>query len=256
MNGTIRSEVLDLMKKGESAAPTVITEASLTGLPEPVQRYLRYTQVIGKETIRAVRLKQKGFFRTKENQRWMPLVAEQYFTTTPPAFLWYGTIRPFPFVSITGRDIFSDGHGNMVIKLMSFIKLADARGPEVDQGELLRYLGEMVWFPTVYLADYIRWEAIDARSATATIQHQGITASATLSFDDDGKVTQLIAERPREENGRFVLRQWAGFMTDYREADGRWIPAKLEAVWKLPSGDFSYFRGEVVEIEYNQASLY
>ncbi|MBF8286840.1 MAG: hypothetical protein HW393_654, partial [Dehalococcoidia bacterium] len=79
MNRTIRSEGLELMKRGESAATTVITEASLTGLPEPVQRYLRYTQVIGKETIRAVRLKQKGFFRTKENQRWMPLVAEQYF---------------------------------------------------------------------------------------------------------------------------------------------------------------------------------
>jgi Family of unknown function (DUF6920) len=31
------------------------------------------------------------------------------------------------------------------------------------------------------------------------------------------------------------------------------IPTRVEVAWNLASGDFSYFRGEITEIEYNQS---
>ena len=66
---------------------------------------------------------------------------------------------------IAGRDRYADGHGHMLIKLASLLTVADGAGPEIDQGTLLRYLGEIVWFPSAALRDYISWEAIDERSA-------------------------------------------------------------------------------------------
>jgi hypothetical protein len=65
MNRTMRNEARELLQQGQQARPILITEAHLLGLPEVVQRYLRYSQVVGKETIRSVRLKQIGKIRQR-----------------------------------------------------------------------------------------------------------------------------------------------------------------------------------------------
>ncbi len=253
MRSTIRNQALELLQHGEQAPPVLITEAHLIGLPEPTQRYLSYAQVVGKETIRTVRLKQKGFMRQQPGQKWLPLVAEQYFTTNPPAFLWHGTIHPFPLVSMSATDRFSDGHGNMLIKLLSFVTLADARGPEMDQGALLRYLAEIAWFPTAWLSDDIQWQAIDAQSVKATIRHRSVTASAVLYVNEQGQLTHLTAERYMEEHGHYRLEPWSGQYKEYQEVSGMRIPTKVEVTWHLAAGDFTWFRVELTEIEYNQS---
>ena len=119
-------------------------------LPEAMQRYLRYTRVVGKEPIQTVRLKYPGFFITQPGQKWLPMVAEEYFTTKPFAFLRRGSIRLFPLISISAWDGFSNGHGSLLVKLLSPVTLVSVHGPEADQGELLRYLGEIIWFPTAW----------------------------------------------------------------------------------------------------------
>ena len=78
----------------------------------------------------------------------------------------------------------------MLVKLLSIITLANEHGPEVDQGELLRYLAEIVWFPTAWLSDYIQWEAIDAQSAKATIILPNNTVAAVLHFNEKGQMTE------------------------------------------------------------------
>ena len=61
MKKRVQREVDELFAKEKDAVITrKITEEDLKGLPEPVQRYLRYTQIIGKEKARTVRLKQRG----------------------------------------------------------------------------------------------------------------------------------------------------------------------------------------------------
>src|SRR2546421_5096353 len=121
MKHTIQNEAFELVQQAEQAQPGLITQAKVMGLPEPVQRYLNYAQVVGKDPIHTVRLTQQGFMRTQPGQKWLPLVAEQFFTTTPPAFLWHCTMRPFPLVWVSATDRFSEGHGSMRIKLLSVI---------------------------------------------------------------------------------------------------------------------------------------
>jgi len=141
----------------------VIREADLNRLPAAVQNWLRYAQVIGKEKIVAARTKQKVELRLEQDKPRMPAKAEQYFRTEEPGFIWKVKINAAPFFHIVGRDKYCDGHGNMLIKIMSIKTIADARGPEIDQGTLLRYLAETMWFPTAALSDYIKWEEIDTQ---------------------------------------------------------------------------------------------
>ena len=53
----------------------------------------------------------------------------------------------------------------MLIKAASLVTVADAKGKEIDQGEMVRYLSEMTWFPSTFLEDNVSFEAVDARSA-------------------------------------------------------------------------------------------
>lgn len=193
---------------------------------------------------------------TGEVGKWLRMTAEQYFTVNPPGFLWQGMLHPFPLVPVSARDCYTDGHGSLRIKALSLIPPGELCGPEVDQGELLRYLGEMAWFPTALLADSIQWQAIDAWSARATISLPPVTASGILHIDEHGRFTHFTAERHRQEHKLQVLRPWTGRWDDYREVNGFRIPLRAEAAYTLETEEFSYFRGEVTEIDYDHTLPY
>ncbi len=251
----VKNEVKELFKNKETK-PRIVTEEDIKNLPEPVQRYLRYAQVIGREEIKTVRLKQKGFIRANEKQKWMPFEAEQYYNTNPPGFIWYANAKPVPFPLIKVRDRFYEGRGNMLVKLLGLKKIADATGYEMDQGALVRYLNEIMWFPTAYLSDYIHWEPVDSNSSKATISYKGVTASAVIYFNEKGEVTSFITKRYRDVNGKFVMETWSTPIKGYKEINGIMIPAKGKAVWNLSSGDFSYITLEITDIEYNNPLIY
>ena len=253
MTRTRHNEVLSMLQQSEQTPLMLITDAHVTGLPEPVQRYLRYAGVMNKEPVRTVRLTQRGFMRTQPNQKWMPLVAKQYDTTNPPAFLWSCTMRPFPFAWISATDRFTGGHGSMVIKLLSFITVGNAHGPEMDQGELQRYLAEMALFPTAWLSEAIEWQAIDAHSVQATLREQNVTGSVVLHINEQGQLTHITANRYKEEHGHYLLAPWMAQCDEYQEVEGMRIPTKFEITWHLASGEFTWFRVKITEIEYNQS---
>jgi hypothetical protein len=81
-------EVEDLFAAGTTADPQVLTEAGLAGLPEPVQRWLRGSGVVGRERPTTVRLRYDGDFRLGEDKGWLPYTSQTYYTTNPPALLW------------------------------------------------------------------------------------------------------------------------------------------------------------------------
>jgi len=145
---------------------------------------------------------------------------------------------------------------NMLIKLLPFITIADATGDEMNQGTLVRYLNEVMWFPTAYLNDYIQWESIDSSSAKATISLEGLSASAILYFNEKGQMTNFVAERYMTDDDGYSLQTRSTPITEYREINGMMLPSKGEAVWHLSSGDFRYIRVEIIDIEYNNPSKY
>ena len=128
----VESDVRKILGESRSSEPDLFTEDDIKDLPEPVQRYLKYTGILGKEKIETVKLWYKGSFRMRQEQKGMPLKVEQHYTTDPPAFVWYGSIEPVPLISVKARDMFHSGKGNMLIKLLGLITVGDDAGPEMD----------------------------------------------------------------------------------------------------------------------------
>jgi hypothetical protein len=249
----IMSEIDDLFAASAPAEPAAVTEADLAGLPEPVQRWLRYAGVVGKSRPTTVRLKQEGELRLGE-RGWFPFTAEEYYTTNPPGFVWTVKLEMAPLVSVVGRDAYLEGRGSMDMRLLGLVPVAKDSGPEMDQGDLLRYLNEIMWFPAGAISPYITWEAIDATSARATMTYAGVSAPATFFFDDQGRLTNMVAERFDREDGRVNL--WSTPVTAYGEFAGVRIPVAGEGVYARESGDYSYIRLRITALEYDRPERY
>ena len=250
----MNEEIAALLATNSVTEPAIVTNDDLAALPEPVQRWLRWAQVVGKEYPITVRLKQEGRFRQAEGGNWMSFTAEEYFTTEPPAFVWKTRMQMFPFVSIVGRDRYADGRGVIEMRLLGIVPVANAAGPAMDQGALLRYLNEMMWFPAAALSPYITWTELDVISAVATMSYAGVTASATFVFDAEGKPVDMIAERQDLSRGR--LETWSTPLRAYGEFHGVRVPSEGAGVWKYESGDFPYIELRITEVEYNQPAAY
>ena len=228
-----------------------VTQAMIDNLPEPVQRYMAFTNVLGKPWIETVVLRQSGKFRTGFDRPWMPMKAEQRFVTDPPSFTWNARFRIGGIPLLSARDMYSQGHGRMVGKLAGLIKLFDVIGDELDQGAMLRYLSEMIWFPIAYLGENITWESVDSDSADVYLSDAGRTVSGRMFFDQSGRPINFTAKRYREIDGDFSFDQWSTPIRGYGVRAGLNIPILGHAEWNLPQGDLVYVDIEIDEIKYN-----
>jgi hypothetical protein len=238
-------------KQIELDPDSVITEENISGLPESVQRYLRYSKVIGHEKINCARLKQQGFIRMNPDAKWMPIEAEEYYTVDPPALLWHCRAKMMPLLTFEAVDKYVDNTGSMQGKLLSFIKVVDASGIEMDQGAMMRYFNEMFWFPTSYISDNVEWTPKDTNQARGTFSYGGKSVSADFYFDELGRITNFVADRYRSVGDGFVLEKWSTPVHSYEEHGGLILPTAGEAVWQLDAGDFSYIRLKISDVEYN-----
>ncbi|PRY10180.1 hypothetical protein CLV24_11597 [Pontibacter ummariensis] len=231
----------------------VLTEGMLLRLPPAVQKWLQRSSVVGQESIQAVQLKQTGEMRTKPNGAWMPVNAEQYVTVDTPGFLWVADVKAAPYLHLYGRDKYEEGRGHMLIKLLALFSVADAKGPETDQGSLLRYLAEMVWYPTAALCRYISWEGIDATTAKATMRYGAITAAGVFKFTEEGDVKSFQAQRYYSRKGGATLESWHVAIegNSFRSFQGIRVPTRAAVTWQLLTGDFTWYRLQISDIAYN-----
>ena len=249
----ITKEINLLARDGRKAQSETFSFNDIEGLPEPVQRYFKYALKDGQEYIRFVRLKQVGEFRMKENQSWMPIKAEQYFTTEDPAFIWRVKFTMAPFIWIDGRDMYYQGKGIMLIKILSTITVANATGREMDISSLIRFLAEAPWFPTALLpSDYLEWKEIDSNSARAVIKDNGYTALGIFTFNEKGEIIKFVTnDRYMEADGKYFKEQWAGYYRNYQEIEGMKIPMEGEVEWNLSDKDLPYAKLKITDIQYN-----
>jgi hypothetical protein len=199
-----------------------------------------------------VRLRHGGTFRPALEKPWSAIRGVQFFSADPPGFVWWGRIRLAPGLRVDARDRSLAGEGNMLVQIASTLTIADARGPELDEGALMRLLGEMVWFPTAFLdGRHVTWAPVDDTSARATLRVGGREVTATFRFGPDGLPTGLVAERYRDVGGKGVLTPWTGEYRDHREVDGLRVPFRTEVSWRVEGEPRPYARWELEEVEYD-----
>lgn len=230
----------------ETMAVAPVQPTPLDSLPPVVRRWLVQSG-FSLKLPRQVSITQHGRMRLKPEGRWMPFSASQTFHPDHPGFIWRTQVDMMPGISFLGRDAFLQGHGHMLIKILGWIPVADASGPTTDQGTMLRYLGETVWFPAGALHPAIAWEQIDDTRARATITRDGQSASGLFTFTPEGRFVRFAAKRYYDRNGSSTLEDWLITVRPdgYRTINGYTIPASLDVTWQLTDGDFTWMNLEI-----------
>jgi len=247
----------DLVAARQPMTPTRFDAGELAALPPPVQRYLRLALQDGQPMITAARFTHRGTFNMGQSEpRWTDFTSDQIVSTRRPGFDWDGRIAMAPGLSVRVHDAYVAGQGLLVAKLMGLLPLADIRGtPELAQGELMRYLSETPWYPSALLPSQgVRWQAIDERSARATLADGATTVGVVFGFGADGLIESVYAEaRARTVGDRIEMRPWQVRVWGYERHHGVLIPSAGEVSWLLPQGPYPYWRGRIETINYETA---
>ena len=237
-------EISQLQKHVNLSEQRIYTEDMIHNLPSPVKLYFRNVLSPGQPIVKEVSLTHDGKFKTSLDANWISIKGNQYFTTQEPGFLWVGKTALF-----TARDMYIDSKGSIIVSLLHLFTVAHGSGPEYDQGELLRWLGEGVWFPTNLLpSPKLTWSAIDENSAILTYIHEGLTISYQVKFNEKGEIIELETQRHMGDEG---LSTWRGKLSNYQTVNGMNVPMSIEAMWVIDNKEHSYAKFDVRHIEHH-----
>lgn len=252
MNKMIKRETQVILSAIPITESNFISDSDMKKLPAPVSKWLYHTGMAGKPVIQSAYIQQNALMRMKpEKTDWIPAKAEQYTVMDVPAFIWKVNMSMSPWIKIRGRDKFVEGKGEMLIKLNSLINIAKENGHRMDEGSLQRYLGELVWFPSLALSPYITWEAIDSYSAKATMSYKGTRGNGTFYFNEEGDFIKFVALRFKGNKEDSKAYPWILTVDNYAVFEGIKVPSKMKATWKLEEEDWTWLDLEITSIQYN-----
>lgn len=250
---TYKAEVLKELGRG-AAQQQVIAEEDIKHLPQPVQKYLVYAGVMGKEKVQNYRVVLDAEMRSDPQKDWAKTTFEQYNFFDDPIRLFLVKMNMFG-VPVIGLDSYIGGRGRMHIKVAGLVTVSDARGEHMDRGEAITLFNDMCLMAPATLVDKrIAWETIDPLTAKASLNDGYNQVSALLYFNQEGQLVNFITDDRYYTNldNTYKNVRWSTPVSNYREINGLKLSTYGEAVWHLPEGDFTYGRViNIRELEYN-----
>jgi Family of unknown function (DUF6544) len=230
---------------------TVVTEELIDRLPVPVQRCMRVAGVLGTAVPSEVIVHQVGRIRTSEKSKWLRFKSREIYEVEQPGFEWKAALKIGPMTAGRAIDTYRGESGRMHVKLLGMIDVVDAAGPEIDQGSLMRWLNETMWFPAVWATDLISWEPSNDTTAIGSVSSGDLTVRAEFCFDADGRFIDFHADRYRDTgDGGSELTPWSTPIREHARLGGLDLPAYGVGVWHLPDGAFEYIQIRATSVEY------
>ena len=256
-----KSSTRELRRRLEAARlsiePKVSDRDELENLPAPVQRYFRAVLQDAQPIVAAVSVKHTGTFNMGSAvDQWRPFTSSQRVVTRRPGFAWNARVAMMPGVPVFVHDAYVAGEGTLHAAVLGLVFVANLRGTgEVAQGELMRYFAEAAWYPTALLPSQgVLWDAVDDRSARATLKDGDLTLTLLFRFNDEGLIDTVRAEsRAMLVGGKVAHAPWQGRSWNYAICDGMRVPLDSEAAWLLPEGAKPYWRGHITKLSYEFA---
>ena len=236
------------------ASPPPLTEADLAPLPEPVRRYVRLSGAVGQPRAHHFSARWRGRIRGGPDDAWMKFTATQHNFPGEPArfFLMHATKSGLP---VDAFHTFKAGRATMRVRLLSFVPLVNASGPEMDRAETVTLFNDLCLLAPGALVDpAIQWEPIDVRSARGRYTVGSNTISAVLLFNEAGELVNFVSDDRLavSSDGKELTRQrWSTPVRDYRDFGPLRAFTRGEGRWHPPTGEFAYFEGELIDLEVN-----
>lgn len=250
-----KKEFHDTVEKvisGLNKTTDVFSERDIEKLPKPVQNYFKYCGYLGKPKMNYMIAEFKDVDFVMDSGKTVKINYTQYnFMNKPNRFAYIdSSVFGIPF---EGLDSYRDGVGSMKGTLAKFIVLFDQRGATMDRACLVTYLAECLIAPNAALQDFIVWEEIDSTHAKATIHYDGLSASGTFTFDENGlwlsfKTSDRVATAM---DGSKREADWSAVINEYQNVDGILQPKIVQSTWHYPEGDCIYFNENKADVIIN-----
>jgi len=230
----------------------ILTEKDIISLPAPVQKYLRYTGVIGKEKVMNFRV----FFHGQLQDVGKPpfrVHITQFSYLDIPTRLFYitGKMKRLP---VTALHIYKDTHASFQVKLFSAFSIVDQKEGYLNIAETVTMLNDMCLLAPATLIDKrITWEIIDDLHSKAIYTNNGIKVSAILKFNESGELISFTSDDRYYLNsrGEMIRTRWTTPVGSYVDFKGIKIASVGTAYWSFPDKDFTYAWFRIEDVEYN-----
>ncbi len=248
-----RNEVKIGLLQTNNIPKTILTDALIKHLPEPVQKYIRYANCIGKPIVNNFSINFSGKIRSHEKPVWMYLTSEQYNFIPAPTRLFYldATMKGLP---VAGFHCFKNGVAYMDIRLLSMFKVEYQSGGVMDSSETVTFFNDMCCMAPATLIDKrIKWLEVEGNKVKASFTYNGITISAWLYFNEKGELVNFTSEDRSAlgKNGETVKLKWSTPLRDYKAINGYKLASYAETIYSYPDGDFTYATFTIKCIGYN-----
>jgi hypothetical protein len=229
-----------------------LAEAELDPLPEPVRRWLRRVEVVGRPVPRSVHVAFEARIRGTPDDPWMEGTADQHGFLDPPARLFYMTARRAGLpVHVLHR--FVGDEATMEGRLLGLVPLFRMEGPKMTRSETVTLLNDLFFLvPAAVARAGIRWELVGDRTVRATWTHGGHTVSGVAVFDDHGDLVDFVsADRYQMDRDPPTLSRWRTPLRGHASVDGVRLPRAGEARWGEEGEDWPYVELEIEELAYD-----
>lgn len=247
------AEVRSALQHNQGVKRTLVTEEDLRQLPVIVQRYLRNCQVLGKEKVLNARVEMEGRMWSKPGGPGMKIKSVQYNFFDPYSRFFF--IKAFKMgVPAVGLHVYKDEKATMKIKLAGLFTIADAKGPEMNQGETVTLLNDMCFMaPATLISKNLSWEILEPTVVKANFTNGSIKVSAILYFDDDGNLLNFISyDRFETTDGKdYKNYPWSTPVSEYGMINGNRVPIVAKAIYQHPEGEFCYAEFIIKNIRFN-----
>ncbi|MFZ6654784.1 DUF6920 family protein [Undibacterium sp. TJN19] len=223
-------------------------------LPAPVARYFRTVLKDGQRIITAASVEHAGSFNlSATDEKWKPFTSAQRVITRRPGFVWNAHIAMAPGIGVYIHDAYLNGEGILVPAILGlFTMKGNISAHDLAEAEFMRFFAEAAWYPTALLPSQgVRWQAVDANSASATLADGTISATMLVNFNQAGLIESVRFEARAATVGKMVVpTPWEGRWSDYQQCNGMLVPQSGEAAWLHSEGRKPYWRGSITALRY------
>jgi len=227
---------------------------ALADLPEPAQRYFRYSIQPGTPLRRAVELEMEGQLGlgTKDQPGYRPMRATQLLV--PP----YGLVWRVNTGSLSGSDGATPETSWTRFWMFGIVPVVRAGANEDHRRSAFgRVIGEGVfWAPaSLLLNDETAWQSLGRDEVRATVRSAGLEQAVDITVAKDGQPTRVVLQRWSNANadGTFREQPFGGDLSEFENFDGYRLPTVVEGGNHIGTPDyFPFFKARVVGISYPQ----